>query len=166
MRVKLSGFAFGETLIALMIVSIAGLLVVQSSGTNAVVRTKSVSRAAAARLATELSEWARRRGLQWLDLSAGDLLAAIETPAYACHDGDCNSVQGARHYLYQWRARLLRAIPGVRAEVCIDYPPGRATVGWACVPEGRARVLKMGWPPYPGVIDFLPTLMLQLEPVD
>ncbi len=166
MRINGSGFAFSETLFALMIVSMAALLVVQSSGANAIVRAQSASKAAAVRLAAELSEWTHLRGLQQLDWTAADPLAEHDSSQLACHDGDCDPVQGARYYLHRWRSRLLRAVPGVRAEICVDQAPGEGSASWACDSAGRAMVLKLGWPRHFGMTDFAPVLVLELGPAD
>lgn len=163
MRPRASGFALSETIVALLIVAIVGMLVVRSSGANALVRTQSAARSTAADLAAELSEWTRRHGEAVLGTSLADALAA-GSPDMVCDDGACDAGQGARYYIAQWKRRLRQAIPGVRVAVCIDQPPSRTTLGWECDESGTTQVLKLGWPPYPGAQLVRPTIVVELGP--
>ncbi len=164
MNRKEPGFALLETAVALLIVSLAAVLVLQSGGASAVARTQALARGSAARLAAELSEWTRRHGEASLAESLALMVAGAGEPALPCHEGDCDAAQGARHFLHAWRMRLLRTIPGVRAEVCNDHPPDDDPPGWACDPDGSASVLKLGWPAAPGVTGFSPALAIELGP--
>lgn len=164
MRLKKSGFALPETAAALLIVVLAAMLVMRTSGASAVVRAQALARSSAARLAAELAEWTQRRGEESLAQALAPWIAGTAGPALPCHEGDCDAAQGARHYLSTWRMRLLRAIPGARAELCADQPPAGGPPVWACDPAGRASVLKLGWPLAHGVTDFPPVLAVELGP--
>lgn len=162
MRMKVSGFALGEAMLALMIVAVIGLHIVETSAIHVARHAQATAKLAATRLAAELSEWVRRQGLQALGVPASEMLAASALSAAPCHGGDCDAQQGAHHFLAQWRARLLRAVPDARAEVCLDRPPAQSALGWACDPNGSVSVLKLGWPPYRGATDFGPVLAVVL----
>ncbi len=164
MQRRESGFAVLETAVALLIVSLAAVLVVQSGGANAVARTQALARSSAARLAAELSEWTRRHGEAAPAEPLALLIASAGDPALPCHEGDCDAAQGARHFLHMWHMRLLRTLPGARAEICNDHPPGLARPAWACDPGGSASVLKLGWPSAPGASGFPPALAIELGP--
>ncbi len=165
MRLTESGFGLYETMAALVIVALMGMLVVRSSGANALVRTQLAARATAASLAAELSEWTRRRGDALLGTSLAEVLAA-EPPEVFCDDGGCNAGDGARYYIAEWKRRLQQAIPGARTEVCIDHPPVTAALRWECDGSGLANVLKLGWPSYPGAQRFRPAIIVELGAAD
>ncbi len=164
MRLRESGFALPETAAALLIVTLAAMLVVRSGGANAVARAQALARSSAARLAAELSEWTRRQGEASVAEPLAPWVAGTAGPALPCHEGDCDAAQGARHYLSIWRLRLLRVIPGVRAELCADQPPADGRLVWACDPSGSALVLKLGWPSVPGDTAFPPVLAVEIGP--
>ncbi len=166
MRLRESGFALAETAAALLIVALAAMLVVQTSGANTVARTQAAARSSAARLAAELSEWTRRGGEASLAQPLAFQISGAAEPALPCHEGDCDAGQGARHYLSVWRTRLLQAVPGVRVEICADAPPDDDRAVWECDPAGRVSVLKLGWPSAAGAIDFPPALAIELGPAE
>lgn len=166
MPLRKSGFALPETAAALLIVAIAAVLVVRTSGANAVARAHAAARSSAAGLAAELSEWTRRGGEASLAEPLAPWIAGAVEPALPCHEGDCDAAEGARHYLSVWRRRLRQAVPGVRAEICIDASPGNDRVVWECDPAGRVSVLKLGWPPAAGARDFPPALAVELGPAE
>jgi Tfp pilus assembly protein PilV len=161
MRLNESGFALPETMAALLIVALMAMLVVRSSGANALMRTQLAARATAASLAAELSEWSRRRGEALLGSSLAEALAA-EQPVLFCDDGACNAGDGARYYIAEWKRRLQQAIPDARVEVCIDHPPATAALRWECEVSGSTKVLKLGWPSHPGAQRFRPAIMVEL----
>ncbi len=162
MQMRESGFALPEAAVALLIVSLAATLVVRASGVNTVTRTQALARSSVARLAAELSEWTHRRGEASLAQPLALWVAGAAGPALPCHAGDCDAAQGARHYLSVWRMRLLRAVPGIRAEVCTDAPPAAGQLHWTCDPAGQVTVLKLGWPTAAGGADFPPLLAVEL----
>ncbi len=164
MRLRESGFALPGTAAALLIVVLAAMLVVRTSGGNAVARAQALARSSAARLAAELAEWTHRRGEESLAQPLAPWIAGAAGPELPCHEGACDSAQGARHYLSVWRMRLLRAIPGVRAELCTDQLPAGGRLGWDCDPSGPASVLKLGWPSVQGDTAFPPRLVVELGP--
>lgn len=165
MRPNESGFALPETMVALLLVALMGMLVVRSSGANALGCKQSAAKATAAGLAAELSEWTRRRGEALLGISLAEALAAAQ-PEIFCDEGACNAAEGARYYIADWKRRLQHAIPDARAEVCIDHPPAVAPLRWECDLSGSTSVLKLGWPPYSGAPRFRPAIMVELGPVD
>jgi len=165
MRNQMSGWVLCEMAVSLMLVALVAEQVVRSSGVHAAMRAQSAATGAAARLAAELSEWVRRRGLNVLGLPVDGLLAAPLTPVPACHDGDCDAAQGASHFLAQWQARLRQAIPQVRAEICTDRLPTQSDVGWPCAQDGAVAVLKLGWPTVRSATEFRPAIAVALGPV-
>ncbi len=167
MRTKRCGFALSETMISLALVAVLGMLVVSSSGANAVVSAQSAARVHAARLALELSDWAYRGGLRAFGMAADQAFVEVSS-SVACHAGECDAEQGARHYVFRWQARLRHAIPGVRAVLCSDHAPASdsATSDWTCDPAGKQAVLKLGWPSHPADSGFRPTLVVALGSAD
>jgi hypothetical protein len=161
---KTSGWVLYEVAVSLMLVALGAEHVVRSSGIHVAMHKQSAATAAAARLGTELSEWAQRRGLHVLGLPVDGLLAARLSPTPACHDGGCDAVQGARYFLAQWQARLWQAIPQARAEICIDRLPARSGVDWPCAQDGTVAVLKLGWPSARSATVFRPAMAVALGP--
>ncbi len=143
-----AGFSLAEICVALLVASLAALLLVKSAQSQALARTQSLNRASAVRLGIELADWARRGGYRDLGVP---LEAALGQPLSAgispdCHHAEpaCDPRQAAWHYLLHWRARLQASIAGVRLVVCDDLDPRSATGEWACDASGNARVLKIG----------------------
>ncbi len=143
-----AGFSLVETCVAVLVASLAALLLVTSGQSHDLARTQSLNRASAVRLGTELADWARRGGHRDLDLPLAEALAEPPSARFSpdCHQPEpaCNPRQAAWHYLLRWRARLQEAIAGARLVVCDDLEPGSAAGDWACDASGSARVLKIG----------------------
>lgn len=142
-----AGFSLVEICVAVLVASLAALLLLKSSQSNLLARTHSLNRASAVRLGTELADWTRRGGHHGLDTSLAEALDTPPPVAYSdCHlaGSTCDSQQAAWHYLLRWRERLHESIVGVRLLVCNDRPP-RGTAGdWQCDAAGSAYVLKIG----------------------
>lgn len=142
------GFSLVETMVAVLLVSLAALLLVQASRSNAAARSQSLIRASAVRLGTELAEWTRRGGHQALGMPLAQALLESLPPASLrdCHDPaqTCDPQQAARHYLSRWQSRLREAIADARLVVCTDHAAGAATGDWECNPDGHTQVLKIG----------------------
>lgn len=153
------GFSLIETLIALLMVSLAAMLMVRSSAANAIALTQSLKQVSAVRLASEFSAWVHRDGPVALGMSLDEALAEADAHAIDCHEGHCTAEQGAWHYLSRWRERLSLAIPEARVLVCVDHAPPVSSAGWSCDPEGATWVMKLGWPPRS---DHGPALTLEL----
>lgn len=165
MQTKRWGFALSETMVSLALVAVVGVLVIRSSGANAVVSAQAVATVSAARLAAELSDWTRRGGLRALGVAADQALAEVQAAA-PCHAGLCDATQGARHYLFRWHTRLLDTVSGARVVLCVDQLPVGPAAGsdWTCDSAGGQAVLKLGWPPYPGSVGWRPALAIALGP--
>jgi hypothetical protein len=133
---------------AVLLVSLAALLLVQASRANAAARSQWLARAHAVRLGAELAEWARRGGHHDLGMPLAQALEASALPTYArdCHDPApaCDPKQAAWHYLSHWRARLRDAVAEARFVVCDDRPPETTAADWACNATGMTQVLKIG----------------------
>lgn len=141
------GFSLVEIMVAVLLVSLAALLLVQASRSIAAARSQSLTRASAVRFGTELAEWTRRGGHQALGMPLAQ--AFVDPPPTSlrdCHDPaqSCDPQQAAWHYLSRWQARLREAIGDVQLVVCIDLAPEAATGDWECDPDGLTRVLKIG----------------------
>jgi type IV pilus assembly protein PilV len=141
------GFSLVETLIALLIVSLAAMLMVRSSAANAIALAHSMKRVSAVRLASEFSAWVYRDGPVALGMPLDDAMAEANAQAIDCHEGHCTAEQGAWHYLSRWRERLLLEIPDARVLICVDDAPSVSGAGWSCHPDGATWVMKLGWPP-------------------
>ncbi len=142
------GFSLVELMFAVLMVSLAAVLLVQASRSNAVARSQLLARTHAVRLGAELAEWARRGGHHDLGMPLAQALEASALPTYArdCHDPApaCDPKQAAWHYLSHWRARLRDAVAEARFVVCDDRPPETTAADWACNATGMTQVLKIG----------------------
>jgi len=142
------GFSLVELMCAVLMVSLAALLLVQASRSNAVARSQLLVRANAVRLGAELAEWARRGGHHDLGMPLAQALeaSALPTDARDCHDPvpACDPKQAAWHYLSHWRVRLRDAVADARFVVCDDHPPEATAADWACHAVGITQVLKIG----------------------
>ena len=147
MRRCLSGFSLVETLVALVLVSLAAMLVVRSSAANAVALTQVIRKSVAFRMTSEFSAWTQRNGQLALGMSIDDALAEVHDHAISCDMGDCDAHQAAWHYLSQWRERLSVELPDARMVVCVDDFPAPPVSGWSCHSNGSMWVMKLGWPP-------------------
>lgn len=143
-----AGFSLVEICVAVLVASLAALLLVKSSQSNVLARTQSLNLASAVRLGIEFADWARRGGHRDLGVP---LAEAVGEPPSArvppdCHQPEpaCDPRQAAWHYLLRWRARLQESIAGARLVVCDDLEPQSATGDWICDASGTARVLKIG----------------------
>lgn len=155
------GFSLLETLVALLMVSLAAMLLVKASAANALVLARSIKSASAVRLASEFSAWTYRHGHRALGMPLDQAMDEAAIRATDCDEGYCSAAQGAWHYLSRWRERVLLQIPDARIAVCIDGAHSSGT-GWSCDASGDAWVLKLGWPPKSGVG---PSLVVELGPV-
>lgn len=133
---------------AVLMVSLAALLLVQASRANAAARSQLLARANAVRLGAELAEWARRGGHHDLGMPLAQALEASALPTYArdCHEPvpACDPKQAAWHYLSHWRTRLRGAVADAPFVVCDDRPPEATAADWACDAVGITQVLKIG----------------------
>ena len=149
------GFSLIETLVALMMVSLAAMLMLRSSGANAVAFRQARTKMLATRLGSELGTWVRRGGADLLNRPLADAIA-LDVSAFACYDGECDAAQGAGYLLSEWRERLQLAVPGVQISVCLDSVTNAPVFQWQCDSAGASLVLKLGWPPNallrPGVV--------------
>ena len=150
-----SGFSLVETLVALLLVSLAAMLVVRSSAANAVALAQAVKKSGAIRLTSEFSAWTHRSGHLALGMPLGEALAEVDARSICCDAGDCNAEDAAWHYLSHWRERLSREIPDARITVCVDEIPSLPDAGWPCDPHGHSWVLKLGWPPRSDIAPFV-----------
>lgn len=143
-----AGFSLAEICVAVLVASLAALLLVKSGQSQVLARTQSLNRASAVRLGIELADWTRRGGHRDLGVPLAEAL--VQPPSASvpadCHHAEpaCDPGQAAWHYLLRWRARLQESIAGVRLVVCEDLEPQSAPGDWACDASGSARVLKIG----------------------
>lgn len=143
-----AGFSLAEICVAVLVASLAALLLVKSSQATIQARTQSLNRASAVRLGIELAAWTRRGGHRDLGVPLAEALNASALPAASpdCHEPEpaCDAWQAAWHYLLHWHARVQEAIADARLVVCDDLPPHSVPDGWACNAAGITQVLKIG----------------------
>ncbi len=169
MRNRMSGSVICQVSIAMLILAFAAQCLLSSRSHDAWVHTQSVTRAAAAELAVELSEWTLRRGPQRLGRPVTELLVGpIEPiePATSCFEGHCTGEQGARHFLADWRTRLQRAMPEAQTDICVDRVPMASGTDWSCDPNGSVTVLKLGLPSRRDAPQAPPMVAVVLGPVE
>ena len=155
------GFSLVETLVALLLVSLAAMLLVRASAANAVALAQTIKHASAVRLASEFSAWTHRDGHLALGMPLDEAIAVSAARSAACYDGNCSAEQGAWHYLSRWRERLYADIPDARISVCVDDEPSSYGALWFCDSHGDAWVMKLGWPPQS---DNVPAIVIELGP--
>ena len=140
-------FSLVETLVALLMISLAAMLLVRASAANAIALAQTIKYASAIRLVSEFSAWTHRDGHQVLGIALDEAFAESSAHASDCYEGSCSAEQGAWHYLVRWQERLLLDIPDVRVDLCIDNEFSVPTTRWSCDPHGNSWVMKIGWPP-------------------
>jgi len=139
------GFSLAETLIALLMLSMAAMLMLRSSAANALVMAQTMKAASAVRFASEFSAWVNRGGHTVLGMSLDEALAQSDAHRVSCDDGGCSAEDGAWHYLSRWRERVFEAIPDAQIMICTDSVPVDKPTGWHCDAGGSAWVMKLGW---------------------
>lgn len=161
MRTSRNGFSLVETLLALLMVSLAAMLLVRSSAANALALAQVMKKSSAIRLVSEISAWTRRDGHLALGMPLDQAVAEAGAHPVFCDSGNCNATQGAWHYLSQWSERLSLAIPDAKVDICIDQvlQPGQPV--WSCDSHGNAWVIKLGWPPSSADV---PAIVVELTP--
>lgn len=119
-------------------------------------------------LAVELSTWLRAGGTQPLGHPPTDLLDQIQdlnTPA-DCYAQACTAFDAAHFYLWQWRRRINRDLPGARVVLCREGQTDEALSfrwRWACpsnADDSSLWLIKLGWPDHPGSTNFDPKIIL------
>lgn len=161
MRTRQQAFSLVETLVALLMISLAAMLLVRASAANAIALAQTIKYASAIRLASEFSAWTHHDGHQALGMPLNDAFAESSAHTSDCYEGSCSAEQGAWHYLVRWRERLLLDIPDVRVDLCVDNELSVLSAEWACDPHGGAWVMKIGWPPRD---EKVPTMVIALGP--
>lgn len=161
MRAPKNGFSLLETLLALLMVSLAAMLLVRASASNAFALAQVMKKSSAVRLASEFSAWTHRDGHLALGMPLDRAVAEAGAHSVACDLGDCTAEQGAWHYLSRWYERLSLAIPDAQVGICVDQVPQPGQAAWYCDPHGKAWVMKLGWPSGSAAV---PTLVVELAP--
>lgn len=161
MRTPRNGFSLVETMLALLMVSLAAMLLVRSSTANALALAQVIKKSSAVRLASEFSAWTHRDGHLALGMPLDQALAEAGAHTVLCDLGDCNAAQGAWQYLSRWCERLSLAIPDAQVDICIDQAPQPGQALWFCDPKGKAWVMKLGWPPASAAE---PAIVVELAP--
>ena len=156
-----SGFSLAETLIALLMLSLAAMLMLRASAANALVMAQTMRAASAVRLASEFSAWVSRGGHTVLGMPLDEALAHSEAHATACDDGGCSAEDGAWHYLSRWRERVFETIPDAQIVICADTAPADKPTAWGCDADGSAWVMKLGWRSGSVVV---PAIVVELMP--
>lgn len=147
MRIERQGFSLVETLVALLMISLAAMLLVRASAANAIALAQTLKYTSAVRLASEFSAWTHRDGHQALGMPLDEALSESSAHSSTCYEGSCSKEQSAWHYLVRWRERMSLDIPDARVDLCVDNELSLLSLEWSCDPHGSAWVMKIGWPP-------------------
>ena len=147
------GFSLVESLISLLMVSMAALLVIRMSSANAIVFQQATQKASAVRLTSELSMWVQRGGHlalgMPLDQAIDSLSDASPRPPpsiLCCQPEGCDSNSSAWQYLALWHDRFQRQLPDTRWMVCKEDIAMPEPGNWTCGAAGEALLIKLGWP--------------------
>lgn len=160
MRASRHGFSLAETLVALLLVSLAAMLQVRVSAANATALAQTIKQASAIRLASEFSAWTHRGGHRALGLSLDQAIEESTVHLTSCYE-DCSARQSAWHFLSHWRERLAIEIPDARVSICVDQSAALMPASWPCDPRGDAWVMKLAWPP---ASESAPAIAVELGP--
>ena len=147
------GFSLVETLVSLLMVTLAAMLVIRMSAANEIVSQQSSKKASAFRLGSELADWVQRGGHLALGVPLEQALTELANSSTVnrqsipcCVAADCDASASAWYYLALWRDRLQQAIPDNRWALCEGEIDTLDDLDWACAREGSVLLMKLGWP--------------------
>lgn len=164
-RQSLRGFTLVEVLVAIVILSI-GILGAVGMQVSAIRMNKEVRfQAVVVTMAKELAEKMRgNKDLAILTTACATSPCALNTNPYLlnatltttnvtapngfnCATGSCTVAQMAEWDSYDWRLRMVNAVPSPRIVVCMDADPYDAggIPKWACSNTGTVAVMKIAW---------------------
>ncbi|MFN5445975.1 MAG: hypothetical protein ACK5AJ_04920 [bacterium] len=165
-----SGFALLEAMISLVVVTASVVSAVLVTAHTQLAMRESANQHTAWRLSVELAAWLRAGGTQPFGNPPSHLLEQIQdviTPA-DCYAQACVSLDAARFYIWQWRRRLMRDLPGAKIVLCREGQTEQAQSyrwRWACpsdVDDSSYWLLKLGWPDHLGSTDFPPKVVFNV----
>ena len=160
MRTSRYGFSLVETLVALLLVSLAAMLQVRASAANTVALARTIKYASAIRLASEFSAWTHRNGHRALGVSLDQAIDESRAHPINCYE-NCTAKQTAWQFVSHWLERLAIDIPDARISICVDQSSPSSASRWACDSKGDAWVIKLGWP---SQSDVAPVIAVELGP--
>jgi prepilin-type N-terminal cleavage/methylation domain-containing protein len=147
------GFSLVESLISLLMVSMAALLVIRMSSASAIVFQQATRKASAVRLTSELSMWVQRGGHLVLGMPLDQALDSLSDTSLrppptklCCQSEECDSNRSAWQYLALWHDRFQRQLPDARWIVCKEDIAMPEASNWTCGATGEVLSMKLGWP--------------------
>ena len=167
---RVSGFALLEAMISLVVVTASVVSAVLVTVHTQQVMREAANQHTAWRLGVELAVWLRAGGTQPFGNPPSHLLTQIQdvTRPEDCYAQACTTLDAAHFYLWQWRRRLMRDLPGARIVICREGQSEQAQSyhwRWACpsdVDDSSLWLLKLGWPNHQGSTDFAPKVVLNV----
>jgi len=151
------GFSIIEVLISIIILSIGitGLVKLELSAVK--ISQKNHRYSAALILANEMAEKMSGNHTSTDDPFASPFLKVDFNTAtdkidsvQSCFDKTCTAEQVASANIAEWLKKISRALPGVRAKICLDDAPWedrKNSYVWECQTAGNkpSAVIKLGW---------------------
>ena len=125
------GVSLVEVMVTMMLISMAAAGMMSTCAHIRSTASRAEAEQAAWRLASEFSEWLRRRGDQSLGKlpeDPFDLLMSAES-SRECYSAACHPAEAAMFYLKDWARRLRAQLPGVRLMLCHGLPEQQVMSG-------------------------------------
>jgi len=163
-----SGFAVIEVMVSLVLITASVMSMVVISAHTQTATRDAANEHTAWVLAVELAAWLRAGGTQPLGNPPANLLEQIQgvnAPA-DCYALACTSLDAANFYLWHWRRRLMKELPGARVVLCregLAMQAGSFRWRWSCpsnADDSSLWLIKLGWPDHPGSTHFDPRVVL------
>jgi type IV pilus assembly protein PilV len=166
-KTGVAGFSLIEIVISMLMVAIAACGFIRWQVAHIYAARQVEASANAMRLASELADWIRALPEEFSHQHNADIFQIfrqpLTSPAMTCFYSDCNPEQQIEFDLYEWRQRLLQALPGARVEVCHDDQSRDAQMhAWPCQATSSLSaplIIKIGWQRL-GSAQSLPQLVL------
>lgn len=148
------GVSLVEVMVTMMLISMAAAGMISACAHIRSTASRANAEQAATRLASEFSEWLRRRGDQSLGKLPEDpfaLLMAAER-SRECYSAACRPAEAAMFYLRDWARRLRAQLPGARLMLCHGLPEKQLMSGTdrgACndvIRDEHVLWFRLAWP--------------------
>ncbi|MEY4209590.1 MAG: hypothetical protein RLZZ20_2742 [Pseudomonadota bacterium] len=148
------GVSLVEVMVTLMLLSMAAAGLVSTCAHIRSTASRADAEQAAWRLASEFSEWLRRRGDQPLGELPEDPFALLMTTQRSreCYSAACHPAEAAMFYLRDWTRRLRAQVPGARLMLCHGLPDKQVTADTdlrSCadvIRDERVVWFRLAWP--------------------
>lgn len=151
---RMLGVSLMEVMVTLMLLSMAAAGMVSTCAHIRSTASRADAEQAAWRLASEFSEWLRRRGDQPLGELPEDPFSLLmaEENARECYSAACHPAQAGMFYLRDWTRRLRTQLPGARMMLCHGLPDRQVAPNTdirSCgqvIRDDRVVWFKLAWP--------------------